>query len=261
MSKYVFCDLDLTLLNDTKEISKENYTAIKDFEAKGNHFIICSGRVPFALKPYKDLLQSTEVITSNGAVILSDNQTIKNVSLSKDILTPVIDYAVKNKVNLRLFAYDFLYILNQDKAHSSSFVYKQSKMVDEKSIYNLISDNVKIIKAAFSGEKEVLDKIKKDIENLKLDIEMVFSSNTFLEINSNNQNKGNGIKDYCKLKNIDIKDTVSIGDNDNDISMLKTTGYSACPSNAIDEVKQIVDYVCINDNNHNAIKEVLEKIS
>ena len=59
---------------------------------------------------------------------------------------------------------------------------------------------------------------------------------------------------------IDIKDTFSIGDNENDIPMLKATGYSACPSNSIDEVKEIVDYVCKNDNNHHAIKELLEKI-
>lgn len=260
MSKYVFCDLDFTLLNDAREVSKEDYTAIKDFEAKGNHFIICSGRVPFALKPFKDMFNSTEVITSNGAVIISNNKIIKNELLEKEIMIPVVEYAIKNDVNLRLFTADRLYLLNQKKAPGNTFVYKQSEKVDSKTVYDLI-DNKNIIKVVFSGEKEVLDKIKKDIEEMNMNVEVTFSAIDFLEITPIGQNKGNGILDYCKLNNVDIKDTVSIGDNGNDLSMLKITGYSACPKNAIEEVKQTVDYICKNDNNHNAIKELLEKIS
>lgn len=258
MSKYVFCDLDCTLLNDAREVSNEDLLAIKEFEAKGNHFIISSGRVPFALKPYKDLLNSTDVITSNGALIISDNKIIKKELLSKEKAIIVARYAVENNLCLRIFTYDFLYLLNKELAPKNAFIYTQNKEIDLNE-FNKLIDNIDIIKVAFSGDKESLDKAKIDVEKMNLDVELSFSSDTFLEVNSSNQTKGNGIKDYCRLKNIDIKDTLSIGDNGNDITMLKVAGYSACPSNAIDEVKEIVDYICKNDNNHGAVKEVLEK--
>ena len=259
MSKYVFCDLDYTLLNNNKEVSNEDYLAIKDFEAKGNHFIINSGRVPFALKQYTDLLNSTDVVTSNGALIISKGKIIKKELLSKEMIIPIIKYAAENNICMRIFTDDYLYILNKEFAPTNAFMYDQSREIDVSEAYDLVNE-IEIIKAAFSAEKEKLDIAKTDIIKMQLKVELSFSSNYFLEINLFGQNKGNGIKDYCKLNNINIKDTVSIGDNDNDIPMLKVSGYSACPSNAIEKVKEIVDYVCISDNNHNAIKEILEKI-
>ena len=260
MSKYVFCDLDFTLLNDSREISKDNYAAIKKFEEKGNHFIICSGRAPFAIEIYRDLLNSIDAITSNGAVIISNNRIIKNELLKKEIMLPIVEYAIKNNVNLRIFTSDNVYLLNQEKAPANAFVYNQSKNVNPEDVYDLIESS-SIIKMVFAGEKEVLDKIKKDFEEMNMDIEITFSAKNFLDVNTINQNKGNGVLDYCRYNNINIADTISVGDNDNDLSMLKITGFSACPRNANDSVKQTVDYICTNDNNHSAIKEILEKIS
>lgn len=260
MSKYVFCDLDYTLLDDNREVSKEDLDAIKDFESKGNHFIICSGRVPFALMPYKELLNSTDVITSNGALIISNNKVIKKVLLSKNQINPITEYAVKNNLSVRFFTSDLLILLNKDNGSMQSFIYKQHILVDNNTVFDEIK-NKEIIKLAFiSDDEKVLHEAEEYVKKLNIDVETTYSSKIFMEVNAINQNKGNAIIDYCRLNNIDIKDTVSIGDNDNDIPMLKVAGYSACPSNAIDKVKNIVDYVCKNDNNNCAIKELLEKI-
>lgn len=42
---------------------------------------------------------------------------------------------------------------------------------------------------------------------------------------------------------ISLAETAYIGDDINDIALLKNVGISACPSNAVEEVKDIVDYV------------------
>ena len=41
-----------------------------------------------------------------------------------------------------------------------------------------------------------------------MNVEVTFSAIDFLEITPIGQNKGNGILDYCKLKNVDIKDMI-----------------------------------------------------
>ena len=258
MSKYVFCDLDNTLLDNERKISKENLEAIKNFESKGNHFIICSGRVPFALKQYQDILGSKDVVTSNGAIIISDNKVIKKQLLSYEITKYVTQYAIDNMINVRYYLMDYMVLLNNDENNPQGFIYPGSIFANKDNIYELI-ENKEIIKIAFNSiNKNLLDKAASDIIKEMANVEIAFSSSVFLEINALNQNKGNGIIDYCSLNNIDIKDTIALGDNDNDISMLKVAGYSACPSNSIKEVKDIVDYVCKNDNNNHAIKEVLE---
>lgn len=258
MPKYVFCDLDNTLLDSNREISQENLEAIRNFESKGNHFIICSGRVPFALKKYQDILNSKDVVTSNGALIISNNKIIKKQLLSYEIAKYVTQYAMDNMINVRYYLMDHMVLLNNDINNPQGFIYPGSIFVDKENVYKSI-ENKEIIKVAFfSNDKELLDKAEKEILKNIPNVEISFSSKEFMEINAINQNKGNGIIDYCKLNNIDLKDTIALGDNDNDIPMLKVAGYSACPSNSIKEVKDIVNYVCKNDNNNHAIKEILE---
>ena len=260
MSKYIFCDLDATLLNDEKEVSNDDLNAIREFESRGNHFIICSGRVPFALRKYKELLNSTEVVSSNGSIIISDNKYIKDDLLSKDIVYIAVEYALKHNIYLRMFSKECLYILNDQYNTGNAFLYPEHEYVDENSVKEIIEKSI-INKVAFSsGDTDLLKQAYKNMIDSGLDIELAFSASTFLEINSKNQSKGNGLLDYCKLKNIDIKDTIAIGDNGNDISMLKVAGLAVCPKNATDEVKSVSDIVLENDNNHSPISELIRRI-
>lgn len=261
MTKYVFCDLDYTLLDNNKDVSVGNLEAIKAFEEKGNHFIICTGRVPFAIKKYKELLNAKNLILSNGAMIISDDKEIKKRLLSKETMALITNYALDNNINIRYFSDDHMILLNKEVASKRGYMYKERIDVDRNNVFEHIN-GASITKLVISSDdKQILEKAEKDLKDMNLEVELSYSTPVFLEVTVLNQNKGNGVKEYCEYNNIDIKDTISIGDNDNDLSMLTVTGYSACPSNATDDVKKIVDYVCTNDNNNSAIKEVLEKIS
>lgn len=260
MPKYVFCDIDYTLIDDKMNITQKNYDAIKKFEAAGNHFILCSGRVPFALDKYRVALNAKEIVCANGAFIISDNKIIKENYLSKEILESIVRYVIENNIYARFFASDFLYIVNVPKDFSFAYLYKQHEVIDNDKLNSIIHTK-RIIKVVFASDNsKTLIKAKEDITKLELNLEIQFSSPVFLELNGKDQNKGNGILDYCRYNNVKIEDTISIGDNENDLSMLKVTGFSACPKNGIDIVKQNVDYVCENDNNNSAVAEVLERI-
>jgi len=51
-----------------------------------------------------------------------------------------------------------------------------------------------------------------------------------------------------------------IGDDMNDYELLKLVGFSAAPSDAIEEIKKIVDYVCTNKGGNGAFREFAELI-
>lgn len=59
-------------------------------------------------------------------------------------------------------------------------------------------------------------------------------------------------------RNIDLKETIAIGDN-NDISMFKGTGYGVAMENATDKLKEIANEIA-SSNNENGVALFLEKL-
>jgi len=55
--------------------------------------------------------------------------------------------------------------------------------------------------------------------------------------------KENKMKEICKLENIEPNNVAFIGDDVNDIGIIKEVGISACPSDAVDDIKDIVNLV------------------
>jgi len=63
------------------------------------------------------------------------------------------------------------------------------------------------------------------------------------------------VKKRFKLKDENI---CFIGDEIIDITVLEKCGFSACPSDAVPEVKRIVDYVCKKPGGKACVREVIE---
>ena len=72
-------------------------------------------------------------------------------------------------------------------------------------------------------------------------------------------NKGNAIKKLCEILDINLKDTIAIGDDYNDISMFKVAGYNVVMGNAIEEVKKYADEITLT-NNQDGVAIFLEKL-
>ncbi len=51
-----------------------------------------------------------------------------------------------------------------------------------------------------------------------------------------------------------------IGDDLNDAACLQYCGFTGCPSDAVDEVKSMVDYVCVKEGGRGAVREFIEEI-
>ena len=48
-----------------------------------------------------------------------------------------------------------------------------------------------------------------------------------------------------------------IGDNENDMDMVREAGFGGCPSNACEALKACADYVAVSDNDHGGAAEVI----
>ena len=67
-------------------------------------------------------------------------------------------------------------------------------------------------------------------------------------------------KEIIKKYNVDFGEVIYIGDDINDIPLLKKVGYSCCPFDAVEEVKKVVSHVCKAKGGEGVVREVVENI-
>ena len=74
------------------------------------------------------------------------------------------------------------------------------------------------------------------------------------------QKKEDLINEICDHYNVKQEELAYIGDDVNDIALLKKVGLSATPANGISEVKKICDYICALKGGEGAFRELADFI-
>ena len=73
-----------------------------------------------------------------------------------------------------------------------------------------------------------------------------------------NSDKGEALKIICELNNIDVKESIAIGDGENDIPMFKVSGLSIAMGNAMENVKKVSDFIT-DSNEQDGVAKAIDK--
>jgi YrbI family 3-deoxy-D-manno-octulosonate 8-phosphate phosphatase len=73
-------------------------------------------------------------------------------------------------------------------------------------------------------------------------------------------NKETVLKKICKNYGVQASEICYIGDDINDLGLLKLVGFSVTPSDGIIEAQKICDYVCKNSGGNGVFREVTNMI-
>lgn len=73
-------------------------------------------------------------------------------------------------------------------------------------------------------------------------------------------NKLTILKQWCEELNIELKNVAYMGDDINDLEVMKQVGFVACPNDAVTEVKDISDFVSTKTGGNGAIREFCDYI-
>ncbi len=106
---------------------------------------------------------------------------------------------------------------------------------------NLVNIKTVIITGELSGS------VKKRAEKLKIN-----------EIYLGAKNKELLLNDILKKNQLKAENIAFIGDDVNDIKLIKVVGLSAAPSDAMEDVVEIVDFVCEHKGGNGAFREFAE---
>lgn len=267
MYKIIFIDIDKTLRNNKKEITQRCKNAIKNVVNQGIVVVLTSGRPNnYTEKISIEAGASQYIISSNGGNIYDYNEKKKiytNV-MNKEAILKLYNIAINAGVR---------FIMNTDESRFVTKLkhYDGSEIELKEDIESFISNNnitqCVITDSDFSKIKEIKKEVIK-IENVEikyqskklLDEREEITDSTTIDIANVDSSKGNAVKRLCEFLEIDIKDAIAIGDDANDISMLKTVGYSVAMENASDEVKEYANEIT-KSNEEDGVAIFLEKLT
>lgn len=72
-------------------------------------------------------------------------------------------------------------------------------------------------------------------------------------------NKKEIVDKICNDDNISYENILYVGDDINDIEVLKIVGFSCCPNDACKEVKNVCNYICSSNGGYGVIREIVDK--
>lgn len=277
-------DLDGTLLNRDSQISPENAAAIHRAQQEGLRVTIATGRV------YSDVVNisleggiKTPVIGSNGATIHDENgQRLFHLPLERETAASVMQwledhdcyyeastqqgiYAPINSHNAMLAEMDR--ILGASPSEDVARLIRAVKKHYDKKDYHRVSSHQEIPAEAhiynimaFSMNPDQLREGRQYFA-ARSDVAMVVSSEHNFEMQHPDVSKGNALSKLAAHLNIAMEDTVSIGDNFNDVSMLQMAGLGIAMGNAEPEIKALAKAITLTNVEHgvaHAIYSVLE---
>lgn len=260
MIKLILSDLDGTLLNDEKHIPERNVEALKKAISKGIHVSIATGRNYFSAKRYiEELGLDVPVILQNGAFIYMpfENKILYESPLPAKIAKELIFLARKNQLNYILYT-DFLVEkdMYMDKRYSGQY----SKYLEQNNWRLTYVDDIlkyitkdSVAEVVLIGNEEKITKIIKQLRKKCSDEfspikNSVYKGEAFFEFFGKGASKESALNFLLNYFKVKPEETMFLGDNFNDIGIMKIVGFPVAMGNAPDEVKSLAKFVSLSNN-------------
>lgn len=265
MVKLIALDLDGTLLKNDKTVSLENKRALQQAMAKGIYVVLCTGRPIMGIQHLIDFLEfpanNDYVITFNGALV--QRATTREILSKKPHTLADVRYIYDTLMDsdLPMNAIDLQKVYEPPYPVDSPSQYPViiKNLTFEHKAWDTFSDEATFNKALCCRPETELDSKLKTVPSEFFERFNTFKSRPeLLEIMPKGVDKAFGIRRLCDLLGIEMADVMAIGDEENDIPMLKAVGYSVAMGNATQAVKEIAKIETLT-NEENGVAYAVEK--
>lgn len=255
-------DLDGTLLNDEKQISRENLDAIEYFKSEGGSFTFITGRPPLiSFDTYNKVKPNVPFGCFNGGGFYDGekDELIWSVLLPKNAeeLLKFVDKKFP-EIGIQINTQAKIYYQKEStatewfrKVTNTPYFYGDFKTIDEP-----------IVKILFASlDVKLMDELASELPKQPnaSQFDFIRSELNLFEILPKNVSKGNVLIRLADYLNIDMKNTIAVGDYNNDVSMIKAAGVGIAVGNAIAEAKAAADIITVTNNEH-AIAKIIDDI-
>ena len=266
MYRLIICDLDETLISLNRTISQRNIDAIKALRALGVKFVPATGRpyssVQGTLRDLGLFDQPDEYVMSfNGSAITENrgNRLLHFEGMPFETVDALYRRGMNYDVCIHVYSSDMVYVYN--------FAHNEKEYLNNRMEVTEITDRDlsflrgrQLVKILYTNpDYGYLNMVEREVSDLTGDCDISYSSNRYLEFNKKGVNKGNGLRRLAQLLNIDTTETMAIGDNINDLSMIQAAGLGVGVGNTVESMKPLCDYITEGDCDHSGVAEAIEK--
>lgn len=280
--KLIATDLDGTLLNEEHEISEENIIAIRRAQEKGIEVVVATGRTYLdALSICKQYGLKTYLITYNGASIHNkDGQQLLALTMDRNDVTYMIKWLDENDYYYEVSTDQKIYIPENGKERlkreadilkGTEFaidpnyfletldqIFSQIGMTSVNHYEEIMSANEGVYKVfCFSFDDPKRQLAINQFSEMKKFMMTSSMANNF-ELGHKDASKGNALQMVADQLQISLMQAMAVGDNYNDVSMMKRVKYSVAMGNANDDIKELCNSVT-DSNEQNGVAHAIQK--
>lgn len=265
MIKAVFIDIDETLTNSQREVTEKTKLEIKKCVENGVKIILTSGRSRREAMDFQEQIgTSPYIVSSNGASAYDAENGVEiyNERIDPQMVIQLIKHSRENGYRIKLNYKDLL-VMNEaaypdEKDKEVSYEELERVAVEEQVVQCVITST------DFEKMRFFRDYIKNECVGIAVANEskrfknpdLKPSRNYYCDVASVKVSKGNAVKAVCEYFEIKPEEIVTIGDGENDLSMLGLTPNSVAMGNSLPEIKEKANYVTAS-NDEDGVAKVL----
>lgn len=266
--KYVFLDIDGTLVDGNGEVPKSAVEAIVKARAAGHKIFICSGRSKCEMRPVLTSVPVDGIVASAGAYVEVYGESIFQRPMTPEMNARLLEYFEDRKMAIFLETNDDLLVndigllaieehiawCKEHREPYDNFLFSLAKPLLKVEKPELL----KVNKLLFVTYDYTLEQVKADLsdEFTVVDSAIRLPGNSG-ELSEPGMNKGKGIDCIIQHFHADAGNTIGIGDGENDMEMLSACGIGIAMGNAKPVLKEIADYVT-TDVTEDGLKNAFE---
>lgn len=251
--KLIAFDIDGTSINQFKRPTKKTLKTLQTLHSAGYILVPTTGRCLEEIpKEFIMLNIIPFAITSNGARIvdLKTNEVLYDRSIPTYKLNNLLEAMGKDFWMASLHLDNSVYDSHSILRYARRVIFHRDLNTTKK--INNLSEFIR--KAEGRIEKVQLLSYSKGalnrlIHNLKLvhEFEYPLSRRNYLEVTDKGVDKLSALQELCTILKVNLDDVIAIGDDMNDLLMLKASGYSIAMGNAGTMVKSVADTVTLSN--------------
>jgi Cof subfamily protein (haloacid dehalogenase superfamily) len=236
----VLADVDGTLVNEQKELTKRAQAAVQSLHKAGIRFAITSGRPPRGMAMLLDPLKlDTPVAGFNGGLFVRPNLTIiEQKTLPEDVAARSIELIRSHGLDAWVYRGNDWLITRRDAPHVDREAWTvkfEPKVVTD--VGGQLDRIAKIV-----GVSDDLDRVQR----CEADAQAAFGDRAtanrsqpyYLDVTHRDANKGAVVEFLSRHLNVPTAEIATLGDQPNDVLMFERSGFSIAMGNASNQVKQ-----------------------
>lgn len=268
MYKLIASDLDETLLDDDHHVPARVRKTVAAARELGVRFVPATGRPAGSVGVTLEELglagsADDYVLSFNGGCLTRNSSPapITSCSLPWERACQIYAAGVRYGVTMHVNTLDPVYLYNYIPEERAYIEGRMNIVETCEPTLDFLAGQTIVKVIYMSLDMPYLRRIEREMAEAGLSdgLDVYYSGNRYLEFNAPGVNKGAGLLALAERLGIAPEETIAVGDNSNDISMIRAAGLGCAVANATGEAKAAAGYVCDADNNAGAVAEVIEK--